>query len=60
MGNQLGRVVGRKLVEKEEIRGGDGIPQQLDALANERRDGQQLFRRRVQAGLLKKRLQYSG
>ena len=43
--DQLGRVVGRELVEEEEVGGGDGIAQQLDALADERRDGEQLLRR---------------
>jgi hypothetical protein len=36
--NQLGGIVGRELVEKEKIGGVDGVAQQLDALADERRD----------------------
>ena len=41
--DQLGGIVGWELVNEKEIGGGDGIFQQLDAFADERRDGQQLF-----------------
>ncbi len=57
MRDQVGRVVGGELGEKEEVGGGNGIAQQLDALANERRDGEQLFRRGLKAGLLEEGLE---
>jgi hypothetical protein len=44
LGNQLRRVVRRKFVEEEKVGCGHRIAQQLDALANERSDGEQLFR----------------
>ncbi len=55
--DQLGRVVRRELGHEEEIGGGDGIAQELDALADERRDGEQLFRGVDQAGLLEEGLE---
>ncbi len=57
--NQLGRVVGRELGDKEKVGGGDGIAQQLDALADERGDGEELFGRGMEAGLLEERLQFA-
>ena len=58
--DQLGGIVGRELIEKEEVRGADGIAQQLDALANQRRDGKKFFGRGMKAGLLKKWLEVCG
>ena len=55
--NQLGRVVRRELGNKEEVGGGDGFAQELDALADERGDGEELFRRGMEAGLLEEGLQ---
>ncbi len=49
--DQLGGVVRRELGEEEEVGGGDGIAQELDALANERGDGEELFGRGMEAGL---------
>src|ERR1035438_6130665 len=47
--DQLGGVVGGELGEEEEIGGGDGIAEQLDALANERSDGEDFFWFRIEA-----------
>jgi len=58
--NQFGGIVGRELRQKEEIGGGDGFAQQLDALADERRDGGDLFRRGMIAFLLEDGLQFAG
>ncbi len=49
--NQLGGVVGRELVEEEEVGGGGGIAEELDALADERGDGEYFFWRSLKAGL---------
>ena len=54
--DQLGGVVGRELVDEEEVGGGDGFAEQLDALADERRDGAELFGRGMEAGLLEEGL----
>ena len=54
--NQLGGVVRRELVDKEKIGGGDGLAQERDALADERRDLAHFFRRGMQAGPLEERL----
>jgi hypothetical protein len=53
--DQLGGVVGRELIDEEEIGGGDGIAQELDAFADERGDGFDLLGRGMKAGLLEKR-----
>ena len=58
--NQFGRIVGRELVEEEEVGGGDGVAQQLDALADERGDGEELFRRGMEAGLRRRRARSCG
>ncbi len=42
--DQLRGIVGSELVEEEKVGGGDGIAQQLDALADERRDNFQFSR----------------
>src|SRR6185437_1309223 len=57
LGDQLGGVVGRELIEEEEICSRDGVAQQLDALANERGDGAELFRGGMKAGLVEEGLQ---
>ena len=57
--NQLGWVVGREL-EEEEVCGGDGIAQQLDALANERGDGKELFGRSSKPACFEEGLECSG
>ena len=49
--NQLGGVVGREFVEEEEVGGGGGFAEQLDALADERGDGENFFWRGLEAGL---------
>ncbi len=56
-GDQLGRVVGGEVLQKEEVGGPDGIAQQLDALANERSDGEQFLGRGAEAGLLEEGLE---
>ena len=58
--DQLGWVVGSELGEEEEVGGGDGIAQELDALADERGDGEELFRRGMEASLLKEGLEVVG
>ena len=58
--DQVGWVVGREFFDEEEVGGGDGIAQQLDALANERGDGEKFFRRGFKAGLREKRAEAVG
>jgi hypothetical protein len=41
--DQLGRIVGGEFLQEEKVGGGDGIAQELDALTNERGDGEELF-----------------
>ena len=41
LGDQFGGVVGEEFGEEEEIGGGDGVAQKLDALADERGYGQE-------------------
>ena len=43
--------------EEEKVGGGDGIAQELDALANEWRDSEDFFRRGMEAGLLEEGLE---
>ena len=57
LGDQLGGVVGGELGEEEEVGGGDGIAQELDALTDKRSDGEKLFGRGMEAGLLEKGLE---
>ena len=57
--DQFGRVIRGKLVDKEKIGGGDSIAKQLDALANQRGDGEEPFGRRMEAGPLEERLQFA-
>ena len=54
--NQLGRVIRGKFFHKEKIGRCDCIVQQLDTFADERSDGEQFFRRGIEAGLLQERL----
>lgn len=49
--NQLGWVVGREFGKEEEVGGGRGFAQQLDALADEGSDSEEFFKRSVEAGL---------
>jgi len=58
--DQLGWIVRRQPIDKEKIGGGNGLFQQLDPLADERGDGQKLFRRCCQSSLLKKWLKELG
>jgi hypothetical protein len=53
--DELGGVVGRELIDEEEIGGGDGVAQELDAFADERGDGFDLLGRGMKARLLEKR-----
>ena len=55
--NQLRWVVLGEFLQKEEIGGGDGVAQQLDALADERGDGEKLFWRGLEPGLLEEGLE---
>ena len=48
--DEFGGIVGRQLIDEEEVGGGEHVAQQLDALANQRRDLQHLFRRDVETG----------
>ena len=54
--DQFGGVVRGQLRNKEKIGGGDGIAQQLDAFADERRNGRDFLRRRMKGRLLEERL----
>ena len=47
LGDQVGRVVGSELGQEEEIGRRNSVAQELDALANERGDGEEFFRRCV-------------
>jgi len=49
--NQLGWIVGRQFLYKEEIGGGRSFAEQFDALPDKRSDGSDLFRRSIKAGL---------
>src|ERR1039457_5755379 len=53
---QFRRVIRRELRQKKEVGGRDGVAQQLDAFADERRHGQQLFVRRMETVLLEEGL----
>src|ERR1035437_321156 len=55
--DQLSGVVGGEFFHKKEVGGGDGVAQELDALANERGDDEKLFRRGLEAGLLEEGLE---
>jgi hypothetical protein len=59
-GGSARRVVGGELGEEEEVGCGDGVAQELDALANERSDGEELFWRGREAGLLEERRKLAG
>jgi len=50
--DQLGCVIGSELRQEEEVGGGGGLAEELDALADERGNGKQFFGRGVEAGLL--------
>ena len=55
--DELGRVVGGQLGEKEKVRGRYGLAEKLDALADERGHGGDLYGRRMNAGLLEEGLE---
>ena len=55
--DQFGRIIGWQLVDEEEVSGGEHVAQQLDALADERRDAQHLFGRDVEACVVHDRKQ---
>jgi len=48
--DEFRRIVGRELVYEEEIGGGEHVAQQLDALADQGRDPEHLFRRHLESG----------
>jgi len=48
--NEFGWVVGRELIHKEKVGGGENVAQKLDALADERGDGVHLFRGDLESG----------
>src|SRR5580658_8924299 len=54
--DQLVGIVGCELIDEEEIGGRDSIAQQLDALANERSDGEKLVWRGLEASLFEEGL----
>ncbi len=55
--DQLGWVVGGELIEEEEVGGGDGFAEELDALADERGDGEEFFGRWIKACLVEEGLE---
>ena len=55
--DQLGWVVGSEFFEEEKIGGGRSLYKQLDALADERSYGEELFRRGIKASLFEERLE---
>ena len=53
--NQLGWIVGGELIEEEKVCCSGGFAEELDALADEGGDGEELLRRGGEAGLLEPR-----
>jgi hypothetical protein len=59
-GIRLGRIISCELIDEEKVGRLNGVAQKLDPFADERRNGQQLFRRGLEAGLRKEGLKLSG